>query len=36
MKLLEHGSVYVVRAKGGVSEVFINRGSEFEWDDGML
>jgi len=30
-KVLEHGGVYVVRARRGVSEVFMDNGTEFEW-----
>ena len=32
-KVLEHGGVYVVRARRGVSEVFMDNGTEFEWED---
>jgi len=31
--VLEHGGVYVVRAGRGVSEVFIDSGTELEWED---
>jgi len=31
--VLEHGSVYVVRARRGVSEALMNSGTEFEWGD---
>ena len=33
MERLEHGDVYVVRARSGVSEVFMDSGTEFEWGD---
>jgi len=33
VKVFEHGGVYVVRARRGVSEVFIDSGTEFEWGD---
>ena len=31
--MLEHGSVYVVRVRRGVSEVFMDSGKEFERED---
>ena len=31
--MLEHGGVYVVRARRGVSEVFMDSGTEFEWGE---
>ena len=33
MKVLKHGGVYVVRARRGASEVFMDSGMEFEWGD---
>ena len=30
--MLEHGGVYVVRARRGVSEVFMDSGTEFQWE----
>ena len=31
--MLEHGGVYVVRTRRGVSEVCMDSGTEFEWGD---
>jgi len=33
VKVLEYGGVYVVRARSGVSEVFMDSGTELEWGD---
>jgi len=33
VKVLEHGGVYVVRVRRGVSELFMDSGTEFEWAD---
>jgi len=31
--VLEHGGVYVVSARRGISEVCMDSGTEFEWGD---
>jgi len=33
VKVLEYGGVYVTRARRGVSEVFMDSGTEFEYGD---
>jgi len=33
VQVLEHGGMYVVRAGRGVSEVFMDSGTKFEWGD---